>query len=82
MNNGRKALSKTTITLSAAICSPFQDQPQPSIIASPMFIRQFTTWSPAPFMTPVRLLVVRLAVAIARGLALVHQIAGDEPYAE
>jgi Family of unknown function (DUF5939) len=44
-----------------------------------MFIRQFITWCPPPLVVAVRRLVVHLAVAVARGLALVHhQIAGDE----
>jgi hypothetical protein len=75
------ARQKLRFPLQLLSAPPSRRQPRPSIIASPMFIRQFTTWSPPPFVTAARRLVVHLAVAIARGLALVHhQIAGDESF--
>jgi hypothetical protein len=62
---------------------PFQHRPRASIAASPMLARQFITWCPTPLVAAVRLLVVHLAAAVARGLALVHhQIAGDESLRE
>jgi hypothetical protein len=37
-----------------------------------MFVGQFTTWWPPPSVAAVRHLVAQNAVALARGLALVH----------
>jgi hypothetical protein len=62
--------------------APCLHGPRQSIIASPTFIRRFTTWSPPPLVVAVRRLVARLAVAIARDLALVHhQIDRDNMWA-
>ena len=60
---------------------PSRDRPRPSIIiiAPPICIRRFITWSPTPFAAAVRRLVSHFAVTFARGLAPAHhQIPGDE----
>ena len=54
------------------------------MIESPTLIRRFITGSAPPLLVAaVQRLVAQLAVALARGLALVrHQIAGDDPFGE
>jgi hypothetical protein len=54
------------------------------MIVSPTLIRRFITGSAPPLLVAaVQRLVAQLAVALARGLALVHhQIGGDESFAD
>ena len=76
--------SKTKIALSAAVVlsTVFPASAATKHHRVNHAIQQFTTWSPRPLAAAARRLVVHLAVAIARGLALVHhQIAGDESFA-
>jgi hypothetical protein len=76
--SGRRALRFPPRSFSAP---PSRRRPRPGIIASPILIRQFTTWPPPPLVTAARHLVVHLAAALVRGLALVHrQIAGEQSF--